>query len=189
MPTSDFTQPRVHSFAELCKVAQTHQIMNMPKRTHWGLSMSIGSASSLSSSSGSTENGRGRDSMGDEGSDGTAEGRSGTSACSAGVCDDLTSGALLCHYRLSRQSCYMFLLLPFLPHWQIWLLVAYFFIRFIPSDPSLFPLSPPLPYFLSSPACRKPLYSIALANRLSLWENGVFAAMVSQFFLPSYCSL
>ena len=49
---------------------------------------------------------------------GTAEGRSGTAAaaCSAGVCDDPTSGALLCHYKLSRQSCYMFLLLPFLPH-------------------------------------------------------------------------
>ena len=30
--------------------------------------------------------------------------------------NDLTSGALLCHYRLSRQSCYMCLLLPFLPH-------------------------------------------------------------------------
>ena len=43
--------------------------------------------------------------------------RSGMAACPAGVCDDLTSGALLCHYRLTRQSCYMFLLLPFLPHW------------------------------------------------------------------------
>ena len=42
--------------------------------------------------------------------------RSGMAACPAGVCDDLTSGALLCHYRLTRQSCYMFLLLPFLPH-------------------------------------------------------------------------
>ena len=51
-----------------------------------------------------------------EGRSGTAEGWSGTAACSAGVCDDLTSGALLCHYRLSRQSCYMFLLLAFLPH-------------------------------------------------------------------------
>ena len=38
--------------------------------------------------------------------------------------DDLTSGALLCHYRLSKHSCCMFLLsmypelgvLPFLPH-------------------------------------------------------------------------
>ena len=29
---------------------------------------------------------------------------------------DLTSGARLCHYRLSRQSCYMLLLLPFLSH-------------------------------------------------------------------------
>ena len=39
-------------------------------------------------------------------------------ACSAGVCDDLTSGALLYHYSVSRQSCYMFLLLPFHPHWN-----------------------------------------------------------------------
>ena len=38
-------------------------------------------------------------------------GQSGMTACSAGVCDDLTSGALLCHNSLSRQSCYMFLLL------------------------------------------------------------------------------
>ena len=38
-------------------------------------------------------------------------------ACSAGICDDLTSGALLLHYRLSRLSCYMFLLLPFLPRY------------------------------------------------------------------------
>ena len=51
-----------------------------------------------------------------KGRPGTAEGQSGTAASSAGVCDDLTSGALLCHYRLSRLSCYMFLLLPFLPH-------------------------------------------------------------------------
>ena len=50
---------------------------------------------------------------------GMAEGQSGTAACSAEVCDDLTSGALLCHYRLSRLSrlsCYMVLLLPFLLH-------------------------------------------------------------------------
>ena len=58
-----------------------------------------------------------RNVMGTKGRSGTAEGRSGRAACSAGVCDDLTSGALLCHYRLSRQSCYMFLLLPFLHNW------------------------------------------------------------------------
>ena len=44
------------------------------------------------------------------------KGRTGRAACSAGVCDDLTSGALLCHYRLSSLYCYMFLLLSFLPH-------------------------------------------------------------------------
>ena len=43
-----------------------------------------------------------------KGRSGKAKGRSGTAACSAGVCDDLTSGALLYHYRLSRLSCYMF---------------------------------------------------------------------------------
>ena len=53
-----------------------------------------------------------------KGRPGTVEGQSGTAACSAGDCDDLTSGALLCYYGLSRLSCYMFLLLPFLPHWQ-----------------------------------------------------------------------
>ena len=45
-------------------------------------------------------------------------------ACSAGVCDDLTSGALLCHNSLSRQSCYMFLLLslpsPLTSQFQEW---------------------------------------------------------------------
>ena len=30
--------------------------------------------------------------------------------------DDLPSRALLCHYRLSKQFCYMFLLLPLLSH-------------------------------------------------------------------------
>ena len=63
------------------------------------------------------------------------------------------------------------------PNWQIWLHT------FLSAWPHCHSLSP-LPYFPSSPACRKPLYSIALANRLSLWENGVFAAMVSQFFCP-----
>ena len=55
--------------------------------------------------------------MGDEGSVwfGTAEGQSSTAACSARVCFDLTSGALLCHYGLSRQSCYMFLLISSFP--------------------------------------------------------------------------
>ena len=47
-----------------------------------------------------------------------AEGRFGMAACSAGVCDDLTSGALLCHYRLSKQSSFLFLLLPFFPHFN-----------------------------------------------------------------------
>ena len=52
---------------------------------------------------------------GTKGQFGMAEGRSGIAACSAGVCDDLTSGAL---YRLSRLSCYMFMLLPFLSYWE-----------------------------------------------------------------------
>ena len=46
-----------------------------------------------------------------KGRSGMAEGWPGTAACSAGVCDDLTSGAPLCYNSLSRQSCYMFVLL------------------------------------------------------------------------------
>ena len=68
-----------------------------------------------------------RNVMGTKGRSGTAEGRSGRAACSAGVCDDLTSGALLCHYRLSRQSCYMFLLLPFLPQGRSLDRLSYYF--------------------------------------------------------------
>ena len=65
-------------------------------------------------------------SMGVKGWSGTTEGQSGMAACSEGVCDDLTSGALLCHYKLRRQSCYMFLLLPFLNHCKTPLLFDFF---------------------------------------------------------------
>ena len=50
--------------------------------------------------------------MGDEGKSVWSGKWPGTAACSARVCDDLTSDALFCHYRQSRQSCS--LLLPFL---------------------------------------------------------------------------
>ena len=52
--------------------------------------------------------------LGDEGMSVWPRKWPGTAAFSARVCDDQTSDALLSHYRQRRQSCYIFLLLPFL---------------------------------------------------------------------------
>ena len=64
-----------------------------------------------------------------QGLSGMAEGLSVMAACSAGVCDDLTSGALLCHYRPSWLSCYLFQLLPFLPHWMLVILTFAYLVQ------------------------------------------------------------